>query len=74
MMIMDEETVSPELLGQIAARWEGWELAEFLDLSAEEIALAFEDKVVAAIDEIAEELDIVPFEVTEDGEVGWDDD
>lgn len=39
-------------------RFEGWELAELLELSPREIALEFKDKIEEKLDEIKEVLEI----------------
>lgn len=42
----------------ICDRLEGWELAELLELTPEEILLEFEDKITEKLKEIKEFLDI----------------
>jgi hypothetical protein len=53
-----------ELFKLINDRLEGWELAELIEIDAEEMCLAFEDKVLDNIEEIKELLNID----TDDGE------
>lgn len=45
-----------DLFKLINDRFEGWELVEIIDISAEEICLAFEDEVMRKIKEIKELL------------------
>lgn len=52
MILMDD------IITMLDDRLEGWELAELLGLSAEEIALAFEDKLEDKMAQIKELLEI----------------
>ena len=47
-----------EIIALLNDRLEGWELAELLGLSAEDIALAFEDTVEEKMAQLKELLDI----------------
>ena len=57
-----------DIIKMLNDRLEGWELAEALGLSAEEIALAFEDVVEDKMAQLKELLDIEDEEIDEDYE------
>ena len=57
MTVRDDETV-PSDVREALRRWEGWELAEFLDLSVEDILDVYTFEVMSKIDELEEVLAI----------------
>ena len=59
MLLMDD------IIKMLNDRLEGWELAELLGLSAEDIALAFEDAVEEKIAQLKELLEIEDEDIDE---------
>lgn len=57
-----------DIIKMLNDRLEGWELAEALGLSAEDIALAFEDVVEDKMAQLKELLDIEDEDIDEDYE------
>ncbi len=62
MLTMDD------IIKMLDDRLEGWELAELLGLSAEDIALAFEDIVEDKIAQLKELLEVEDEEIDEEDE------
>ncbi len=62
MLTMDD------IIKMLDDRLEGWELAELLGLSAEDIALAFEEVVEEKIAQLKELLEVEDEETDEDDE------
>lgn len=59
---MNEETLPEVIKEAIADRYEGWELAELLDLSVRDIMYYFETEILEKLEDIKEELRIEPEE------------
>lgn len=57
-----------DIIKMLDDRFEGWELAEFLGLSAEDIALAFEEHIEDKIVQIKELLEIEDENIDEEYE------
>ena len=55
---MDEDKLPENIKEAIADRYEGWELAELLDLPVRDIIYYFESEIIEHIEEIKEELRI----------------
>jgi len=57
-MIMNEEQLPDEIKQALADRYEGWELAELLELPVRDIIYYFEEDILDKLDDIKEELRI----------------
>jgi predicted house-cleaning noncanonical NTP pyrophosphatase (MazG superfamily) len=48
------EIVNKEIKDALADRLEGWEIVDFLQISAEDVIEAFEDKIIENLDDVLE--------------------
>ena len=65
---MFDQRVPPEIRTALIDRYEGYEIVELLQLSAEEVIDALEEIIVENLDRIREELGMEEEEEPNDGE------
>ena len=56
------DIVTDELKKAIADRLEGWELVDFLQISAEDVIEAFEDRVIENLEDVKDFADLRGFD------------
>lgn len=56
------DVVTDELKKAIADRLEGWELVDFLQISAEDVIEAFEDRVIENLEDVKDFADLRGFD------------
>ena len=60
------EMLHKEIRMAIEDRLEGWELVDFLQISAEDIVEAFEDKILENLDDVKELIGLRGIDVDDD--------